>query len=111
MRRRPAENRNGETNSMCSTGHNDSKKCELTERYRSPPISPNPHEAAKSSRVRRRVPPGVSLAELEKMYRRECPGKSRDMLQVAVLRATMRRGRTATPQGARRAPYTGGSVG
>lgn len=35
--------------------------------------------------------PGVSLAELEAMYRRERPGKSRDRLQAAVLR---KRGRT-----------------
>ena len=30
--------------------------------------------------------PGVSLAELEEMYRHEPPGKSRDRLQVAVPR-------------------------
>ena len=29
--------------------------------------------------------PGVPLAELEEMYRRERPGKSRDRLQAAVL--------------------------
>ena len=35
--------------------------------------------------------PGVQLPELEEMYRRERPGKSRDRLQAAVLR---KRGRT-----------------
>ncbi len=30
--------------------------------------------------------PGVQLSKLEETYRRECPGKSRDRLQVAVFR-------------------------
>ena len=35
--------------------------------------------------------PGVQLPELEEMYRRERPGKSRDRLQAAILR---KQGRT-----------------
>ena len=35
--------------------------------------------------------PGVELPELEEMYRRECPGKSRDRRQAAILR---KQGRT-----------------
>ena len=53
----------------------------------------------------------VPLPELEAMYRRERPGKSGDMLQATMPRATMRLGRSAALQGAWRAPPTGGSAG
>ena len=55
--------------------------------------------------------PDMSLAELKEMHRRERSGKSRDMPQADVLRATIRLGRSAALQGARRAPSTGGSAG
>ncbi len=46
---------------------------------------PDPQPKAALVKRGEGYPPGVPLAELEEMYRRERPGKSRDRLQAAVL--------------------------